>query len=116
MMTFIYLIALLAVLLAGYFANRGLTKQLHKAAKPAARFVQYIHHGARVWVRADPMGKHRDHCLCHDCEKFKPGRTDNRLLANSLYLHCVDNDMVTPVWECKAFSQDEYAHCRPWNK
>jgi hypothetical protein len=33
---------------------------------------KYEHHQGVVSVRSDLKGKHRDHCLCYHCEKFKP--------------------------------------------
>jgi hypothetical protein len=68
-------------------------------------FIQYEHHGAEVFVRAEDQGKHRLHCLCFRCNRFKPGAEDNCPLAQALYQLCVQNDMVTPVWECPAFDE-----------
>lgn len=70
------------------------------------QFVQYDHHGTRVWVRDALKGQHRSHCLCYSCTKFKPGQPDNCPLAQGLYDLCVKNDMVTPVWECPQFVED----------
>ena len=72
----------------------------------SSQFVQYDHHGARVWVRDALKNQHRSHCLCYSCAKFKPGQPDNCPLAQGLYDLCVKNDMVTPVWECPQFVED----------
>lgn len=69
------------------------------------KIVTYEHHGAVVSVRESLQGRHREHCLCYRCDKFKPGEKDNCPLAKALYDMCVKNDMVTPVWECKAFGE-----------
>ena len=70
-------------------------------------YEQYEHHGAKVWVRSDLKGKHRDHCLCHSCTKFKPGTNENCSRAAHLYTFCVLLDMTTPVWECPEFKRED---------
>ncbi len=70
-----------------------------------ADYVQYEHHGALVSVREDLKGKHREYCLCWSCANFKPGEESNCPRAKQLYQFCVENDMVTPVWECPAFKK-----------
>ena len=83
---------------------------------PAKVFIQYEHvygdnNSAVVWVQEHLRGKHRDHCLCYSCALFKPGnRAENCKLANLLFDFAVEYDMVTPVWECKAF-QEAVADC-----
>lgn len=67
------------------------------------RFTWYTHHGNKVCVQKRLKGKHRDHCLCFSCEKFHPGAKDNCDIAKALYRLCVDNGLVTPVWECGRF-------------
>jgi hypothetical protein len=71
------------------------------------KYEQYDHHGTTVWVRSELKGKHRDHCLCHSCERFNPGEEDNCPFARLLYRFCVDFDMVTPVWECPNFMSND---------
>ena len=69
-----------------------------------SRYTKYEHHGLEVWVRTDLKGTHRQHCLCHSCEKFRPeNRDDNCSKANRLYQLCVDEGMTTPVFECPDF-------------
>jgi len=59
---------------------------------------------ALVFVREDLKGKHREHCLCYNCNKFKPEKKRGHCkLAKKLFDFCVKNNMVTPVWECPAF-------------
>jgi hypothetical protein len=66
--------------------------------------VWYEHHGARVAVRYDLIGKHNEYCLCQECDHFVPeDRERNCNRANLLYALCVQLGMVTPVWECPAF-------------
>ncbi len=64
---------------------------------------KYVHHGAEVSVRADLKGKHREHCLCYSCGKFKPGEADNCEIANAVYANCVQFNIVTPMWECPKY-------------
>ncbi len=86
-------------------------------ASVVRRFETCIHHSnLRVWVRSDLKGKHRDHCLCFDCKKFRPGLKGNCHTAQMLYEVCVEHDLVTPVWECRKFEQDPYAYERNWNQ
>lgn len=48
-------------------------------------------------------GKHREHCLCWRCLNFKPGTEDNCRIAKRLYQICVEENLVTPVYECPAY-------------
>ena len=70
------------------------------------KYVCYDHfgNGSKQWVREDLKGKHREHCLCFNCEKFNPEeREGNCPIANILYSICVAHNIVTPVWECPEF-------------
>jgi len=67
------------------------------------KFVQYVHHGVSVWVKDVLKFKHREHCLCYSCDKFKPEQEDNCPLAQGNYEYCVKHDLVLPVWECPLF-------------
>ena len=65
-------------------------------------FETYEHHGNDVAVRSDLKGKHREYCLCYDCEKFIPeDREKNCPIASELFEICKKHGVVTPVWECK---------------
>lgn len=66
---------------------------------------QYEHHGAQVWVDSNLKGQHRNNCLCWKCENFKPGTEENCEIAQKLYQICVDESLVTPVYECPKFVQ-----------
>ena len=69
---------------------------------------QYEHHGAMVHVDSSLIGKHREHCLCFKCEKFKPEtREGNCQIANKVYAVCVEHNLTTPVYECPVFVQKE---------
>lgn len=58
----------------------------------------------KVMVKKNLKGKHRDHCLCWNCQEFHPlDREKNCPRANILFALCVAFDMVTPVWECGLF-------------
>lgn len=70
-------------------------------------FIQYSHHGAWVSVDEELRGKHREHCLCYSCEYFHPGRVDNCRIAEKLYAICVEESLVTPVYECPAFKEKQ---------
>jgi hypothetical protein len=70
-----------------------------------SEFEKYDHHGTEVSVRKDLKGKHREHCLCFSCEKFKLGTPDKCPVANSLFTFCVLHDLVTPVYECPLFKE-----------
>lgn len=65
---------------------------------------QYEHHGELVYVMKHLRGKHRNHCLCHICTRFKPGMPEtNCPTANLLYAVCLECGVTTPVYECPAF-------------
>jgi len=72
------------------------------------RYVSYEHHGRRVSVRSDLKGRHREHCLCHVCFEFRPGKEDNCPYAQMLFafLCLPGGPTVSPVWECEAFKAD----------
>jgi len=66
-------------------------------------FVIYIHHDVPVHVRSDLKGKHREHCLCYSCNRFKPDSKENCRIAKEVYAVCVREHVVLPVWECPKF-------------
>jgi len=69
-------------------------------------FEQYHHHDDIVWVRSDLKGKHREHCLCHSCTRFKPEHREmNCSTANLVYSVCCECGLVLPVWECPYFEE-----------
>jgi hypothetical protein len=68
---------------------------------------QYEHHGEMVWVDKSSKGYHKDLCLCYHCKLFNPGKEDNCSIAKKLYQICCDHHLVTPVFECKEFENNE---------
>lgn len=66
-------------------------------------YLEYEHHGRQVKVRADLKDRHREHCLCYVCVKFKPKLSTNCPIAQATYEHCVRFGITTPVWECPEF-------------
>lgn len=68
-------------------------------------FMNYEHHGRMVCVRSELKGKHRDHCLCFSCQRFKPDTKENCRIAKEVYALCVREDLVLPVWECPLFEE-----------
>lgn len=71
------------------------------------KYTQYNHHGETVWVKTEQKGRHKEHCLCYACEKFHPGSEDNCPVAEANYRHCVEYNLVLPVWECPWFMERE---------
>lgn len=65
---------------------------------------RYEHHGRVVAVESDLKGKHRAHCLCYMCDRFRPGAADQCPIAAQVYANCVAHGIVTPVWECPEFA------------
>jgi hypothetical protein len=71
-------------------------------------FVQYKHHGKKVFVREELKGHHKEFCLCYRCktfEEFDPSK--NCPTANMVYAMCVKYNLVLPVWECPKFKEKE---------
>lgn len=75
-------------------------------------YMKYEHYGNEVWVRQDLKGKHREHCLCWSCNKFKPNEEhapgtnlsgENCPIANKVFDICRTEGLVLPVWECPKF-------------
>lgn len=72
------------------------------------KFVQYGHFGVKVWVRSDLKGKHREHCLCFQCDRLKIDEKEpNCEIADENYAFCVKHHLVLPVWECPEFVEKE---------
>ena len=67
------------------------------------RYVQYVHHGVKVWVRLDLKGKHWDPTLCADCRLYKPDTDENCAVAERTFQLCKDCNLVLALWECPAF-------------
>lgn len=67
--------------------------------------VYYEHHGATVAVDEELKGKHREHCLCFRCSRFKPDTPENCDFAEQNFRACKINDMVMPVYECSHFAK-----------
>ena len=70
------------------------------------KYEKYDHFNKGIfqWVRSDLKGKHRENCLCFDCQLFYPeDREKNCKVARANYSHCVEFNMVMPVWECPYF-------------
>jgi hypothetical protein len=74
-----------------------------------SRFITCEHHGCLVSVREGLKGKHHEHCLCYSCDLFKPGLPVNCAVAEMVFINCVENGIVTPVWECPRFVEDKLA-------
>jgi hypothetical protein len=85
--------------------------------------IHYEHHGRTVAVKSHLKGKHREHCLCGECSKFKPDdREKNCPIANAFFSLCALTGVVSPIWECSEFRtkkdilgdmmMEEYAHKR----
>jgi len=69
---------------------------------------KYIHYGRAVYVKSELKGKHKEMCLCHCCNNFKPlDRERNCLIANTLYELDVLYNLVTPVFECPSWVDKE---------
>jgi len=66
-------------------------------------YVVYEHHGEERIAKAEFKGKHRDICLCYECQKFTPGSLLNCMAANDIYNNCIKFGVCTPVLECKNF-------------
>lgn len=64
---------------------------------------EYEHHGMMVTTLSKTKGQHRDYCLCYQCDKFRPGRSDNCLIAQTLFQTCIQFHVTTPVFECPEF-------------
>jgi hypothetical protein len=67
------------------------------------RYVLSSHSCGRPWTRRDMLGKYRENCLCYEWMEFSPNQPDNCPRAQATYLHDVEWDCVTPMWECPDF-------------
>lgn len=69
--------------------------------------IRFLHHGTPVFGYEHLMGKHRDHCLCFQCEKFVFDREKNCRIANLLYAVDLQCGITTPVFYCAEFIKGE---------
>jgi len=70
------------------------------------KYEKYMHHGNKVWVRSDLIGKHREYCLCMVCKKLDTiNRHKNCPIANAVFKNCKQFNLVTPMWECPNFEE-----------
>lgn len=68
------------------------------------QYEHYEHHGDLVWVDTALKGRHREHCLCWQCDKFHPDEIkENCPIAQALFRLCVKYNLTTPVYECPVF-------------
>lgn len=78
--------------------------------------IQYEHHGREVYVDEALRGKHREHCLCFQCDHFLPDGDEHRdrncQFANLLFAFDQAFGMVTPVWECPYFRRRDSEEVR----
>ena len=94
--------AVMAFLLAcTVLVGRAVVRSIIKATPKSVTC--YEHHGNQVFVQNHLKGKHREHCLCFSCDDFHPGTKLNCAIAKTLYQLCIDQGMVTPVYECPKF-------------
>lgn len=71
---------------------------------------EYRHHGELVSVVGRLKGLHKEHCLCYRCKWFKPKDIENNCyIAQENYEMDVKYFIVTPVWECPVFEEQEEA-------
>ena len=66
---------------------------------------KYNHHGTIVSVRTDLKGKHKEHCLCFQCQEFHPCEDNNCPIAQATFENCVKFNTTTPMWECPEFKE-----------
>ena len=71
------------------------------------QIIRYKHHGQDVFVDAELMGTHREHCLCFRCKKFVPNTNRNCPIAQELYEFDVKHGVTTPVFECPVMDEGE---------
>lgn len=64
------------------------------------KITQYEHHEWNVFVDEELKGKHREHCLCFKCKRFKPGAGTNCTVAWTVFQTCMKYGLTTPVYEC----------------
>jgi hypothetical protein len=67
--------------------------------------IKFEHHSVSVSSREDLVGKHREYCLCHKCDKLKPNTPDNCSIAQKLYELDIENQITTPVFYCAEFDE-----------
>jgi hypothetical protein len=72
------------------------------------KIIKFDHHGAIVSCREDLKGKHREYCLCFQCDKlFVDDLDKNCKIAQALFRLDILAEITTPVFYCKEFVQKE---------
>lgn len=66
--------------------------------------IHYLHHNKIVAVRKDLKGRHREFCICYQCEKLNIDDPEsNCKIAEALYGFDKLTGTTTPVFECPEF-------------
>ena len=90
-----------------YCPSCSIDMSMAEEKKKGYKFINYNHHGAKVWGREDLKGTNRTVCLCFCCDSFKPGDKKNCPIAQTLYGICRLANLVTPVYECPKFKKKD---------
>lgn len=79
--------------------------------------VQVDKYGKSVWENPTLESIRREECLCHHCDNFRPGGSEeNCQIASKLYQICKDHGVATPVSRCESWKQKsgtEYTKAPP---
>jgi hypothetical protein len=71
--------------------------------------VKYFHHNKNMSVQKHLKGKHGKYCLCYqNCKFFSLDNPNlNCDIANKLFQFNIENNIVTPVFECEKYDNNE---------
>lgn len=57
-------------------------------------------YGAEVWVSQGAEAIRKEHCLCLNCGKMKPGSPDHCPIAQKLYELCCAGNLAMAISRC----------------
>lgn len=65
------------------------------------------HHGVDVWVNPITEALRKEECLCFNCNKLKPGESDNCPKAKKLYKIAVEENVAMMVTRCSTWGPNK---------
>lgn len=63
--------------------------------------------GKQVWAHDVMDGQRREHCLCMNCDKMKPGEPDHCRIAQKGYELCVTENVAFMMTRCPYWAPKE---------
>lgn len=67
--------------------------------------IKVIRYDQEVWETEVFDSLRKDHCMCHHCDKMKPGEPDHCPIANAFYQICKENGNAFILTRCASWKE-----------